>query len=269
MWHPSEKDRVLTGSSDSTIRIWDLNGPRALEERLVCLQTFKLKNARGTRVGATSCCYDPDGDKVAGGAADGSVQVWASTKGANARPDVVLRSSSSTSEVTAVAFTSSGRLLGARSGDSVALWDLRKPSAPVRTCRGLDSLFETSNFAFSPDGKYLCAGSSVRKGQGTGMLKFFAVEGTVDDPAVPVLEVGLSPGSSVIQVLWHPRLNQVLCSTSAGPLKLLYDPLLSKNGALLTASRVPRRKDPSDLVNADESKAIDIIINPHALPSKG
>ncbi len=37
-WHPSEAARVLTSSADGTLRSWDLEGPRGLEERLLCAQ---------------------------------------------------------------------------------------------------------------------------------------------------------------------------------------------------------------------------------------
>ena len=46
--------------------------------------------------------------------------------------------------------------------------------------------------------------------------------------------------------------------------KVLYDPRFSRNGALLTARKAPRReKDPSDFVSG---MAIGEIINPNALP---
>jgi hypothetical protein len=226
----------------------------------MCKQVFKLKNARGTRVGATACAYDPDGcDRIAGGAADGSVQLWAPNKGSTARPDVIRGAHEGS--VTSVAFSPSGRELASRGDDAcVRVWDLRKTTEPLQTFHGLESHFDTSNVAWSPSGKHLVAGTSVRKGAGTGALKFFGL----DSPA-PLLELGIAPGASVIQVCWHPRLNQVLASTSAGPLRLLYDPLLSKHGALLSAGRTPRRKDPMDCVPV-EAQPVGVIINPHALP---
>jgi hypothetical protein len=148
-----------------------------------------------------------------------------------------------------------------RGDDKMTLWDLRKAAAPLLTYLGLDSLHETSGMAWSPDGKVLAAGTSVRKGQGTGMLKFFTA-----DSAEPVVQVGAAPGASVVQVVWHAKLQQIVCGTSAGPLRLFYDPLLSKHGALLTAGRVPRRSDPSDVISADPFAAVGVIINPHALP---
>jgi WD40 repeat protein len=259
-WNPSASDQVLSCSSDGTLRTWDLNGPTALEDRLVCKQVFKLKDARGKRVGATACAHDPDGcDYIVGGAADGSIHFWAPNKGSAARPDLIR--SAHSGGVTSVVFSPSGRQLASRGDDScVRVWDVRKKSEPLQVFPDLESFFETSNVAWSPSGRHLVAGTSVRKGAGTGALKFFGLE----SPA-PVLELGIAPGASVVQVCWHSKLNQVLASTSAGPLRLFYDPLLSRHGALLTASRTPRRKDPMDYIPV-APQAVGVIINPHALP---
>ncbi len=72
---------------------------------------LKLKSARGVRVPATCCAYDPDGERVAGGTQDGSVQVWATSRGASARPDSLMRGPHGTDAVSCVAFAPSGRVL--------------------------------------------------------------------------------------------------------------------------------------------------------------
>jgi hypothetical protein len=103
------------------------------------------------------------------------------------------------------------------------------------------------------------------------MVKFFDISPSSSpsssSPQPATLEICLAPGASVVRVLWHPKLQQVLCSTSSGPLRLLYDPLISKNGALLTAGRVPRKSDTSDFMLVDSTAVNpDSILNPHALP---
>lgn len=279
-WHPNEKDECLTGSTDGTVRTWDLNGPTALEGRLVCASIFKVKSQRGTRIGATSCVYDPDGDHVAVGSQDGQVQLWSPRRGAQGagRPDGVIRGAHGGSEVTCVVYASSGRQVASRGNDdTVKVWDVRKTSEPLLTFTGVESLFQTSNISFSPDGRFLVAGTSVRKGQGTGTLKFFdvlnqqsstpaaATSGMPPPPSTPLFEIGVAPGASVIQCLWHPELNQILCGTSTGDIKLLYDPLTSKKGALLSAGRQARKNHGSSDV-MDPSQVVGEIINPHALP---
>ena len=273
-WHPSEKESVLTGAMDGTMRLWDLEGgSRGLEDRLQCGAIFKLKSQRGVRVPCTSCAWDPDGDLIAGGAEDGSVQLWKPGRSGNGRPDFVLRHEkgghAGGSAVTSVAFAPSGRLVASRADDDcVCVWDLRKASqGPVHKFGNLESLFATSNVCWSPDGNFLCAGTSVRKGDKgqAGRLKFFSAQ--AGGEAVLSLQVA-SEGASLVQCAWHRELKQVLCGTSTGELRLLYDPLISKHGALLSAGRVPRKAKPSDeSANVDPPSAYPgIIINPPALP---
>jgi len=275
-WHPNEKDECLTAASDGTVRIWDLNGPTALEARLVCAETFKVKNKRGTRVGSTSCAYDADGDNVAVGSQDGQVMLWKLKRGASGagRPDIVIPGAHNGSEVTCVAYASSGRQVASRGNDdTVKVWDVRKTAQPLHAFTGVESLFQTSNVAFSPDGRILAAGTSVRKGKGTGTVKFFDLmaggtpTSTSDSTAeaTALMEIGVCPGESVVQVVWHPDLNQIVCGTSSGEIKLLYDPLLSKRGALLTVGRQARKTHGSSDV-MDPSQVVGEIINPHALP---
>ena len=90
IWHPKEKNVVMTGSLDGTLRIWDLEGARALG-LLVNKHVLKIQSKNGqNRIGATSCCFTPEGDKMIGGAADGSVHIWKQKK-IYARPDLTIR----------------------------------------------------------------------------------------------------------------------------------------------------------------------------------
>lgn len=75
-----------------------------------------------------------------------------------------------------------------------------------------------------------------------------------------MLQIGVAPESSAIQVYWHPRIKQILIGTSAGNTKVLYDPIISTKGALMSAGRRKRNKDPMDFATVGE------IRNPHALP---
>lgn len=53
----------------------------------------------------------------------------------------------------------------------------------------------------------------------------------------------------------------MLSSTSAGYVRVFFDPRISEKGAVITAGRAPKReKDPSDYASVGE------IYNPHALP---
>lgn len=47
----------------------------------------------------------------------------------------------------------------------------------------------------------------------------------------------MAPNASVARVVWHPQTNQITCSTSAGAVRVLYDPAISDKGAMLSAGR--------------------------------
>jgi hypothetical protein len=76
------------------------------------------------------------------------------------------------------------------------------------------------------------------------------------------LNIAVVAGASVIAVKWQSTTNQLLCGLSNGNVRVLYDPQLSKKGAMLSAHKAPKRVvDPSDYVTG-----VGEIINPHALP---
>lgn len=50
-------------------------------------------------------------------------------------------------------------------------------------------------------------------------------------------EVNAAPGASVARVVWHSQTNQIICSTSAGGVRVMYDPAISDKGAMLSAGR--------------------------------
>jgi WD40 repeat protein len=44
-WHPSERDLVMTASYDGTVRLWDLNGARNFEGKLICKKVWPITPA--------------------------------------------------------------------------------------------------------------------------------------------------------------------------------------------------------------------------------
>ena len=67
----------------------------------------------------------------------------------------------------------------------------------------------------------------------------------------------------MVSVVWHSRIRQIVCGTTGGTTKVLYDPLISEKGALMSATRVKRAKDPSDFISSELGGEIH---NPNALP---
>ncbi|KAG8640267.1 hypothetical protein MANES_13G038900v8 [Manihot esculenta] len=190
-------------------------------------QVIKPKLARPGRIPVTTCAWDREGKCIAGGIGDGSIQIWNLKPGWGSRPDLHLEKAHS-DDITGLKFSSDGRFLLSRSFDG-----------------SLKKLFLT--------------GTSVERESTTGgLLCFYDLE-KLD----LVSRVGISPTCSVVQCMWHPKLNQIFATSgdkSQGGTHILYDPTLSERGALVCVARAPRKK------SVDDFEAQPVIHNPHALP---
>jgi len=109
------------------------------------------------------------------------------------------------------------------------------PSLLLALCKDLPALNESANCAFSPDGRVVCAGTSVnpREPNCCGKLKFYRLPDEMKNgkpnkeakkeskkkktPTLdPVVELDIAPNASVLVVQWHPKLNQIAVGTSDG-----------------------------------------------------
>ncbi|XP_009612613.1 uncharacterized protein [Nicotiana tomentosiformis] len=252
-WHPKTKETILTSSEDGSLRLWDVNDFKSQK------QVIKPKLARPGRVPVMTCAWDREGKRIAGGVGDGSIQIWNLKPGWGSRPDIYVANAHS-DDITGVKFSSDGRILLSRSFDgSLKVWDLRQMKEPLRVFDDLPNNYAQTNIAFSPDEQLFLTGTSVEKDGTTGGMLCFFDRGKLE----LVSRVGISPTYSVVQCAWHPRLNQVFATVGdkhEGGTHILYDPTLSKRGALVCVARAPRKK------SVDDFQAEPVIHNPHALP---
>lgn len=183
-WHPKERNIVMTAGLDGTLRLWDLTGELAFGN-LVNKHVLKIQSKNGqARIGATCCCFSHDGNKMFGGAADGSVHIW-NVRKQYARPDIVIRpncynvntkvrgvqeiaDSIKGFGVTGVTVSSDGKYLASRNEDgAVRVWDLRRSQAqidkPVVELAGLMNIYSSANVAFSPDNSWIVCTTSLDK----------------------------------------------------------------------------------------------------------
>lgn len=218
-WHPTEKNILMTSSLDGALRLWDLMGEAAFGN-LMNKHVLKIRGQTGqSRVGATSCCYSNDGNRMIGGASDGSIQIWISRK-VYSRPDVLIRPAHVGADggeiavISVVVSPTEGHVMASRSADGVILlWDLRKPKAPYRKFVDIPNIYPTANLAFSPDGSLIVCGTSIPKknSEEKSHIVFFEVGLRAVVTEAPCLKVGMRSGSSVICVKWQPRTNQIFC----------------------------------------------------------
>lgn len=252
-WHPRTKDTILTSSEDGSLRIWDVNDFKTQK------QVIKPKLARPGRVPVTTCAWDREGKRIAGGIGDGSIQVWNLKPGWGSRPDIHLQNAHS-DDITGLKFSMDGRILLSRSLDgSLKVWDLRQMKDPLKVFEDLPNNYAQTNIAFSPDERLFLTGTSIERESTTGGLLCFFDRAKLE----LISKVGISPTCSVVQCTWHPKLNQIFATAgdkSQGGTHVLYDPTLSERGALVCVARAPRKKSVDDFV------ANPVIHNPHALP---
>ena len=96
---------------------------------------------------------------------------------------------------------------------------------------GLDALMSMVGCDFSPDQSMLVTGTAVKKGQGTAQLQFFSTRTFEKIGHVDV------DGASVVPVLWHPKLNQILMGNADGNAYVLYDPDMSEKGVMYCSTK--------------------------------
>ncbi|KAL3828101.1 hypothetical protein ACJIZ3_016903 [Penstemon smallii] len=252
-WHPKAKETILTSSEDGSLRIWDVNDFTSQK------QVIKPKLSRPGRVPVTTCTWDREGKRIAGGIGDGSIQIWNVKAGWGSRPDIYV-ANGHTDDITGLKFSSDGLLLLSRSFDgSLKIWDLRQMKETLHVFDDLPNHYAQTNIALSPDEQLILTGTSVERDSTTGGLLCFFDRRKLE----LVSRVGISPKFSVVQCAWHSRLNQIFATTGdkhEGGTHVLYDPTISERGALACVARAPRKQ------SVDDFRAEPVIHNPHALP---
>ncbi|KAG7199462.1 hypothetical protein KM043_014088 [Ampulex compressa] len=248
-WHPFTKEEYLTCSQDSTCRIWILYRPRGHKHLIKC------RAQNGVKTIPTTCGYSREGNVVACGCMDGSIQMWDHRKNF-VNPSLILRTAHAQgSEISSLSFSYSGNMLATRScDDTLKLWDLRSFRSSVFEAKNLYSRYDTTDCMFSPDDSIVITGESLTKGQTTGRVLFYDTK-TFD--LVNKIDV---TNSHVIKTLWHPKLNQIFVGCGNGTVKVYYDSKKSMRGAKLCVFKTHMKQKHIEIMSTQQ------IITPHALP---
>ena len=261
-WHPTDKNLCITAGTDSTLRIWDVNLKRS--QRDVIVHKSRAAGSAGrTRMTAVAWGSPPQGSSslLVAAAFDGSIVMWPGD-GPYTRPAAEIRDAHQKDTYTGgIDISSDGRTVVTRGGDSlIKLWDTRKFKSPISTVShpSTSDQYSTTSIRFSP------ASSSIITGSATGHLHII-------NPATlkPELVTPVTPGSPLISVLWHDKLNQIITGSANAETHVLYNPATSIRGAATVMSRAPKRRhiddDPTLTTDLSQGLSGDSIVNPNGL----
>lgn len=260
-WHPTDKNTCLTAGSDSTLRIWDINNKRTQKEVIV----FKSKaagTAGRTRMTAVAWASSSQtgSDILVAAALDGSLVMY-SGKGPFARPAAEIRDAHKSGTWTGgMDISSDGRMVVTRGGDGlIKLWDTRKFKEPLVKVEhpSTSDRFPMTNIKYSPNSTSIITGSE------SGHLHILNPGNLQPEHVTPI-----TPGSPVIVVDWHAKLNQIITGSANAETHVLYNPTMSTRGAVEVMSRAPKKRhiDDDTSLTTDQSLGLsgDSIIVPGA-----
>ncbi|MBL8799932.1 MAG: WD40 repeat domain-containing protein [Planctomycetia bacterium] len=139
----ADGQRLLSGSEDRTLRLWDINGEK------------ELKRFEGHRAAVSAVAISPDGKRALSGSHDRTIRLWDLETGKELR---VL--TGHTDKVAAVAFSPNGKwALSSGHDRTVRYWKL-ETGEEARLFSGHTDI--VSALAFSADGKHVVTGSHDR-----------------------------------------------------------------------------------------------------------
>jgi WD40 repeat protein len=238
-WSPTDSNLCVTAGTDSTVRIWDMNVGRSQKEVIVH-QSKAAGSAGRSRITAIGWASPKQGgpNVLVSAALDGSLVMW-SGDGPFTRPSAEVREAHSKDTWTSgLDISADGRLVVTKGGDDIIkLWDTRKFKQPVKTVTHASSSrhHPTSNIRFSPTAANIITGSE------TGHLHILNTA-----TLQPELVTAVTPGSALITVLWHEKLNQIITGSANAETHILYNPNISTKGAALVMSKAPKRRHVDD-----------------------
>ncbi len=261
-WHPTNKNLCVTAGTDSTLRIWDTNFTRS--QRDVIVHKSRAAGSAGrTRMTAVAWGAPAQGGSslLVAAALDGSLVMWGGD-GPYTRPMAEIRDAHKKDTWTGgVAISRDGRTVVSRGGDNfIKLWDTRKFKQAISIVehQSTSDQYANTGISFSPDSSYVITGST------TGHLHILNPATLKAELVTPV-----TPGSPLISVLWHEKLNQLLTGSANAETHVLYNPTISTRGASMVMSKAPKRRhiddDPNLTTDLSQGLSGDSIITPNGL----
>jgi len=152
--------RLVSASSDKTVRIWDTATGR------------ELRTLQGHKERALSVSISPNGERIVSGGCDGVIKIWDTSTGSE-----LTSIPAHDHWIWSVSFSPDGKTIVSGSFDNtIKLWNA-ETGAPIRTLHG--HLGMVGPVAFSPDGKHIAGGAEQ------AMVKIWNADSGVEVATLP------------------------------------------------------------------------------------
>lgn len=232
-WHPFKPNFFGSSSLDSTFRVWDIAGRLVGVDRQMGHKTLhKARNKTYNKVSIDTFTWAYNGNLVAGGCSDGSIQFWDTTRGNSAQAKM-FKYEAHSSEISSLKFFKDDLRLISRSLDgSVKLWDIRNMEKELQSTN-LECCNYRIQVDLSPDEQYIITGTSPEDRDSESYLKVLNSTTLQELDSVPFPK-------PIIAVKWHKEFNQVFLGSADGSLKVLFSPQISSGGVLDCLKKVPK-----------------------------
>ncbi|PFH46478.1 hypothetical protein AMATHDRAFT_88311 [Amanita thiersii Skay4041] len=139
----SDGTRIVTGSTDDTIRIWDANTGAEVFPPLI-----------GHTDSVFCVAISPDGGRIASGSRDKTIRIWDANTGKETPPALIGHEG----WVKSVSFSADGKKLVSGSADqTIRIWNLETRKIMHSPIRGHES--DVQSVCFTPDNKRIVSGS--------------------------------------------------------------------------------------------------------------
>lgn len=246
----STSQSIVTASADATVRLWDVHSAsfshsasykQKQTRDLKQTALFKIRSRRGGKSAALAADWAPThvssegGGIVAVACADGVVRlIDPRVRDGRALNSCEISETHDMINIKSSSSSSFDSLIALRAGDDLHVLDTRQFVKPVRKFTALpNAISETGIALVDKGGLYILTGTSVRKNSvASGELCIFNVQQT--EPNKPLHTVKAPQGcGSIVAVLYHHAVHQVLYGTADGTIHVRYDESKGSNRGVL------------------------------------
>jgi pSer/pThr/pTyr-binding forkhead associated (FHA) protein len=292
-WHALEKSIVFSTSRDGSLKVWNVDDGKLAFGMLKCSDVVLIKNPKSGKKTIPSCMVVTPAS-IWMGTECGSLQMYKHPFVSKLRPQQFTIVRNGEEPIRCIAVSVDGTKIAASTKSGVVVYNtqqkLSTSSTPLATIEYPPNVYDrskdsTPTIAFSPNGRTLCVGMSIRNQDNKQLESFLVIypipKVAKSSPRKPVYSCPLTDCQyPLVGLLWHSKLNQILVATTR-EFQVYFSPEHSSKGAVLNLSRMRKKKKKRD--GEDELQQLyqsrgpapgtairdDQIQNPNALPMFG